>query len=129
MASPVGTALKIADALNFTYGCHVVVNNKSFFGREQKPVKMYIVQDSWYDPDTGAWVDKELFKTASGVYCCLFLRDLLFSFQHKELPNEDNRYQDIRESKNIYDSIDYMLANYQQEESVVSESEYRELDS
>lgn len=129
MSSPVGTALKIADALNYMYGCHVVVNNKSFFGKEQRPVKMYIVQDSWYDQDTGAWRDEILFKSASGVYACLFLRDLLFSFQGKELPNEDNRYQNIRDSKDVYRSIDFMLANYKQEESVVSESQYREVDA
>ena len=112
MASPVGTALKIADALNYTYGCHVVVNNKSFFGKEQRPVKMYIVEDSWYDVNTGAWQDEQLFRTASGVYCCLYLRDLLFSFQGKELPVGDPKWDAMRENKDIYRSIDYMLTNY-----------------
>ena len=111
MATPMGTALKISTALNELYKCHCVINTQSFFGREGKAVKMYVVKDSYNYG--GEHCDKELFRSASAIYTCLFMRDLLFAMQDRELEEETNEgYIRVREKRNADASIEYMKVKY-----------------
>ena len=109
--TPITIARTIANALNQEFKTHIVINTSQFFGGEGKLVRMYIVKDSYYS--SGKYTDKELFKTASGVYACLFMRDLLKSFQNEPLPPEDNEgYKNVFSKKNGQASIDYMKEAY-----------------
>lgn len=112
MATPVGTAMKIASALNELYHCHCVINTQSFFGREGKAVRMYIVKDSYNYG--GEHCDKELFRSASGIYTCLFMRDLLYTMQGKKIVEETNEgYIRVREKRNADAAIEYMRMKYE----------------
>ena len=109
--TPITIARTMANALNLTYKTHIVINTSQFFGGEGKLVRMYIVKDSYYSQ--GAYSDKELFKTASGVYACLFMRDLLYAFQGREEVKEDNEgYLNVLARKNGRASIEYMKEVY-----------------
>lgn len=111
--TPITLARTIANALNTMYHTHVVINTSQFFGNEGKLVRMYIIKDAYYSINTGAYKDEELFKTASGVYACLFMRDMLAAFQKKELPEETNiGYLNVLAKRNGKASIDYMLKTY-----------------
>ena len=109
--TPITTARTIANAMNQMFKTHLVINTSQFFGGEGKLVRMYIVKDSYYHG--GAYVDKELFKTASGVYCCLFMRDMLYAFQGRDNGEETNEgYLNVLEKRNGLASIEWMKGVY-----------------
>lgn len=109
--TPITTARTIANAINAMFHAHVVINVSQFYGAQGKLVRMYVIKDSFYYAD--GYSDKELFKTASGVYACLFMRDLLYGLQGKDIPHEDNEgYNNILEKKNGLASIEYMKEAY-----------------
>lgn len=111
--TPITIARTMANALNRMYKTHVVINTSQFFGGEGKLVRMYVVKDAFYYGGKSKYSDKELFKTASGIYACLFMRDLLYTFQGRELGEETNQgYINVFNKKNGQASIDYMVKTY-----------------
>lgn len=109
--SPISVANTIARAMNRTYDTHIVINTTNFYGGEGKLVRMYTVKDAF--KYNGGYSNKELFCSASGIYTCLFMRDLLYTFQGKDVPHEDNEgYNNVRERKNADASIQYMVDTY-----------------
>lgn len=115
--TPITIAKTMANALNTMYKTHIVINTSQFFGGEGKLVRMYVVKDSYYSH--GSYSDRELFKTASGVYCCLFMRDLLYSFQGKEPDEETNEgYKNVLEKRNGLASIEYMKGAYLENDEI-----------
>lgn len=111
--SPITIARTIANALNMTFGTHVVINQNSFY-KNGRPIKVYLVKDSYYEPlPFRKYYDKELYRTSSPVYICLFMRDLLWAFQGKaaaDNPNDGYTKQFL--DKDLGKSIDYMLERY-----------------
>lgn len=111
MASPISLAEKIAQAINFQFGAHIVLSCNKFFGKEGYLVKMWIVKDSFYDGHT--YVDEELFRTTSGNYACLFCRDLLFYLQGKGLPAPENQgYVNVFEKNKAPEKLESMRKIY-----------------
>ena len=110
--TPITIAKPIANAMNIQYKTHLVINTSQFYGGEGKLVRMYVVKDSFYSQ--GQYSDRELFKTASGVYCCLFLRDLMYAFQGRtDVPEETNEgYLNVLAKKNGLGSIEWMKGVY-----------------
>ncbi len=109
--TPISTANTIARAMNQLFGTHIVINTSQFYGGEGKLVRMYVVKDSYYYK--GKYSDEEIFKSASGIYVCLFMRDLLYSFQGKEIPPKDNEgYANVYAKRNGDASIEKMKGVY-----------------
>lgn len=109
--TPITIAKTIAMAMNRMYDTHLVINTSSFYGDKGKVVRMYTVKDSYNI--AGNYSNHELFCTASGVYTCLFMVDLLYSFQGKELEDHGNEgYDNVFLKKNGQGSIDYMKSVY-----------------
>lgn len=109
--TPITIAKTIALAMNNLYGTHIVINTSSFYGGEGKLVRMYTVKDAYNF--NGNYSNKELFCSASGVYACLFMTDLLAVFQGRE-PEEHNNegYDNVFLKKNGQAAIDYMKGAY-----------------
>ena len=114
------TAKKIAKGLNFKYGMHIVINTSDFYserGNRQTGapnlVRMYVIRDCYYATD-GTYVNEELFKSASGVYTVLFLRDLMYKVQGRDLPpdEDDPGWAATRVRKGAFSSFDYMIEKY-----------------
>lgn len=109
--TPITIARTLVNAMNRLYGTHLVINTSSFHGDKGKIIRMYTVKDAYNSG--GGYSNKELFCSASGVYVCLFMRDMLYSFQGKEIPPDDNEgYQNVLARKNGLASIDYMKEVY-----------------
>lgn len=109
--TPITIANTIARAMNQMFGTHIVINTSQFYGGEGKLVRMYIVKDSFYYK--GQYSDKQIFKSASGIYTALFMRDLLYTFQNKEKVESDNPgYDRVFAKNNAQASIDYMKGVY-----------------
>ena len=112
-SSPITIARKIANAMNMTFHTHIVINQVSFF-KNKNYIKMYVIKDSYYgEIPFRKYFDKELYKTASPVYACLFMRDLMWAFQGKAAADNPNEgYTNAFLEKNLDKSIDYMLERY-----------------
>ena len=109
--TPITIAKTIAMAMNRMYDTHLVINTSSFYGEKGKVIRMYTVKDAYNI--AGNYSNRELFCTASGVYTCLFMVDLLYSFQGKELDDHENEgYDNVFLKKNGQGSIDYMKSVY-----------------
>lgn len=109
--TPITIARTIANAMNIQYKTHLVINTSQFYGGEGKLVRMYVVKDSYYHQ--GQYSDRELFKTASGVYCCLFMRDMLYAFQGTDGGEETNEgYLNVLDKRNGLASIAWMKEAY-----------------
>ena len=110
-ASPISIAYNIAKAMNLMYHTHIVINTSQFFGGEGSLVRMYVVKDSFYYG--GQYSDKQIFKSASGVYTALFMRDLLYAFQGKEPVDSQNEgYARVFAKNNGQYGIDYLKGAY-----------------
>ena len=109
--TPITIANNIARAMNEIYKTHLVINTSQFYGGEGKLVRLYIVKDSYYY--SGQYSDKQLFRTSSGVYTVLFMRDLLYAFQGREEEETDNiGYKNVKAKNNGEGSIEYMKGAY-----------------
>lgn len=110
-SSPISMAYSIAKAMNLMYGTHIVINTSQFFGGTGSLVRMYVIKDSYYYG--GKYSDKQIFKSASGVYTVLFMRDLLYAFQGKEPVESHNEgYERVFAKNNGAESIRYMKGAY-----------------
>lgn len=110
MASPISIAEKLCTAMNMKYGTHIVINTNKFFGKEDMVVKMHVVKDVY--GRGRAFVDEELFRSASSIYICLFMRDLMYSFEGRDIPEGDEGWEHQKETKPVAQSIDYMRKKY-----------------
>lgn len=109
--SPISLARTMVNAMNTLYHTHIVINTSSFYGGEGKLVRMYTVKDAF--KYNGSYSNRELFCSASGIYVCLFMRDLLYTFQGREKVEEENEgYKNVLAKKNGLESIDYMVKTY-----------------
>lgn len=109
--TPISTANTIARAMNQLYHTHIVINTSQFYGGEGKLVRMYVVKDAFYYG--GQYSDKQIFKSASGIYVCLFMRDLLYAFQGREPEDSHNEgYYRVFAKNNGESAIEYMKGAY-----------------
>jgi hypothetical protein len=121
--TPITIAKNIVLAMNSIYHTHLVINVSSFYGGEGKLVRMYSVKDAYNY--RGQYSNKEIFCSASGVYTCLFMVDLLSSFQGKELEDHNNEgYDNVFARKNGQAGIDYMKEVYLGESRTGEADEY-----
>ena len=77
---------KLQIALN-SRGLKVLCNRSQFFSDEQnRPITMYKVAQSIWDPENEKYRHKELFSSASEIQVVLFMRNLWYAVQQKPIP-------------------------------------------
>ena len=111
MASNVMMIKKLQTALNMQ-GQNILYNSSQFYSREfNKPITVYSIKKAVFDESTGKSTNIELFKTSSQIQVVLFMRDLLFQVQGKEIPTNNEvwtqmkaQYEDKKERKKIKDA-------------------------
>lgn len=115
MANTYGLTRRLISAVNRLYNCHIVLNISSFFNNREGPnnqVNMYILKEEYHFPD-GERVNRELFRSASSVYTCLYMRDLLYVLQDKEIPDDNNEgWENMKIKRNVAESIAYIKEKY-----------------
>ena len=95
MADLSGTCKKLIKALN-VQGANILFNRKEFMGREGLPHTMYSVSKAYWDDEKGKYGSTELYKSASLVRIIFYLRDMLFLMQGKELPMDNELWNEVR---------------------------------
>ena len=113
---PIALAMTMCQAINFKYGCHVVVNTRRFYrASDNRMVNLYILNDSFVTKD-GQYITQKLYMTSSSVYICYFLQELMCAFDGREFTAPKDGYIRSRDSKDAGSSITYMLDFYKKED-------------
>ena len=89
---------KLQMALN-SKGQNILYNTRQFYSQQQnRPVTMYIIRKSFYDDETGRTVSKELFSSVSQIQVVLFLRDLWYQVNGKEIPHDNLLWEEAKKA-------------------------------
>ena len=95
---------KLQHALN-TKGMRITYSTTQFYSADQdRPVTLYSVKQAIWDEERGKYANQELFKAANQLQIILFLRDLWYIVNGKELPKADKQWEDTRKTINIFSS-------------------------
>ena len=92
---------KLRQAIN-SKGHRLLFTSTEFYSEEkQRPIAIYHIKDSIKNAETGKYESKELFASPSHLQIIFFLRDYLFTIEGKELPTDNEFWNEIREAKVI----------------------------
>ena len=98
MADINGSISKLIKALNMR-GYMLMYNKKQFMGVEGKPHNLYTITQAKWDEGRQKYGSVEIYKSTSTVRVVLFLRDLWYLEQGKELPTDNEMWNQIREKE------------------------------
>lgn len=90
---------KLRQAIN-AKGHKLLFNTTEFYSdKQQRPIAIYHIKDSVYNPHTGKYESSELFSSPSHLQIVFFLRDYLFALEGRELPTDNEFWNEIRETR------------------------------
>lgn len=95
MADLSGTCKKLIKALNAN-GANILFNRREFMGREGLPHTMYSISRAIWNDERGRYDSQEIYKSASLARIIFYLRDMLFLMQGKELPMDNELWNEAR---------------------------------
>ena len=100
MASNTTMIRKLQTALNRN-GMKILYSTTQFYSDEQdRPVTMYILKQAVYNSEKQKHVNIELFKSTSQIQIVLYLRDMWYEVQGKEIPDNNETWNSIKEKVN-----------------------------
>ena len=87
---------KLQRALN-TKGMKILYSTSQFYSEEQdRPVTLYVIKRAVYDEQRGRNNNVELFKSTSQIQIVLFLRDLWYEVNGKEIPTDNEKWNEAK---------------------------------
>lgn len=88
---------KLQRALN-AHGMKVLYSTSQFYSEDQnRPVTIYAIKRAVYDEEKGKNMNIELFKSTSQIQILLFLRDMWYELNGREIPQDNKKWNDIKE--------------------------------
>ena len=97
MASNTVMIHNLQKALNLR-GMRIMYSTSQFYSEQQdRPVTIYHIKQAVYDSGKQKFVNQELFNSTSQIQIVLFLRDLWYTINGKELPTDNEKWNAIRE--------------------------------
>lgn len=102
MASNIKNIRKLQTAINQQCDYKILYGTSQFYSAKQnRPVTKYILRQAVLNEETGKTEATELFSTYSQMQVILYLRDYLFTLLGKELPANNELWNEIKERDNI----------------------------
>lgn len=96
MPSNASMIKKLLQALNLR-GMRIMYATSQFWSEtENRPITIYNVKQAVWDDNKEKFVNMELFKSTSQIQIVLFLRDLWYSINGKELPQSNEVWNEIK---------------------------------
>ena len=75
-------------------------STSQFYSEQQnRPVTIYHIKQAVWDEDKQKYVNMELFKATSQIQIVLFLRDLWYTVNGKEVPQDNEVWNNIKSSQ------------------------------
>lgn len=96
MATLGGNIMKLLQAINFQYNEKLLYNTSQFYSKDQQraitvyTIKKAIVTEDKYTESV------EVFKSTYRLHVLLFLRDYLYQLEGKELPTDDEKWNEYK---------------------------------
>lgn len=98
MASNSVNIKKLQTALNIN-GMRIMYCTYQFYSEnEDRPITMYCIKQAVWDGKKEKYVNMDLFKSTSQIQIVLFLRDMWYTLSGKELPQDNEEWNKIRDS-------------------------------
>lgn len=89
---------KLQQALNMR-GLRIMYSTSQFYSEQQnRPVTIYHIKQAVWDEEKGKFQNMELFKSTSQVQVVLYLRDLWYDINGKEVP-QNNEVWNAKKSR------------------------------
>ena len=96
MADLTGARKKLIKALNEVYDMKLLYTTREFLGIEGYPHTMYGISQAVWDDDRHKYSSQKIYETASLIRLVFYLRDLLFIAQGKDLPTDNEMWNEKR---------------------------------
>ena len=87
---------KLTQALNLN-GQKILYNRRQFMTKDGSIQTMQIVSKAKFNPAKDKYESVDIYKTLSLIRVVLFLRDLLYAVDGKELPTDNDYWNNCRE--------------------------------
>lgn len=102
MASNIKTIKKLQLAINMNCDFRILYTTNQFYSvSKQMPVTKYCLRKATLDYDTNRSESVEIFSTYSQLQVILYLRDLWYVYLDKELPTDNELWENIKEKEGI----------------------------
>ena len=102
MASNIRTIKALQMAINHNCPFKILYQTSQFYSETQnRPVQKYILRKGTFNPDTNRYDAEEIFSTYSQLQVILYLRDLWYTYLGKELPTDNELWENIKKRDNI----------------------------
>lgn len=93
-------------AINTKFGEQLLYNRRQFFSKkENRPINMYTIKKSIYNPHKGKDEEIELFKSSSQIQVILYLRDYWFELNGWDVPIDNAEWNMIKCKEGIGQSV------------------------
>ena len=103
MPSNIAMIRKLQHALNVKKGMKIMYATSQFYsGDQDRPVTIYSIKQAYWDEEKQKYMNMELFKATSQLQVLLFLRDLWYIVNGRDLPPADEKWEKIRNSIDIF---------------------------
>lgn len=90
---------KLQHALN-TKGMKIMYSTSQFYSADQgRPVTIYSIKQAVFDEFKGKYINHELFSSTSQIQIVLFLRDMWYTINGKEVPTDNEKWNQIKSSQ------------------------------
>ena len=97
--------LKLQTALNIK-GQRILQRTTQFYSVEADcPITIYYVEQAYWDEESQKMKKTELFHSTSQLQIILFMRDLLYLCDNKELPTDNEVWNEKRKSIDYYQTL------------------------
>ena len=102
MASNIKTIKKLQLAINMNCPFRILYTTNQFYSVDrQMPVTKYCLRKATLDYETHRSESEEIFSTYSQLQVIMFLRDLWYVWLDKELPTDNEIWENIKARDNI----------------------------
>ena len=96
MPSNANMIKKLVGALN-RKGLRILYTTSQFWSMTQgRPVTVYYIKQAVWDENKQKYVNVDLFKSPAQIQIVLFLRDMWYTVNGKELPQDNELWNEIR---------------------------------
>lgn len=95
-----GICQKLITAIEHGYGRRITFHTQQFVGSEGYRHTLYILKEAMWDEDKRKYINHDLFRSASTIQVALYLRDFYYTLEGKELPTDNETWNQIRANIN-----------------------------
>lgn len=83
-------------------GEQLLIDKIQFFSEDQnRPISLYRISKSVFNPEKGRNKKDKLFETASQIQVVLFLRDYWYYLTGQEIPTDNEMWNEIKKKQGI----------------------------